>query len=195
MFSRWFRESKRLKILSGLKFGFDDLLKDISQWLIIGLLIGGVLGAFIPADFFEKMGPGLSRLMVLAVGLPMYICASATTPIAAVLIAKGMSPGVALILLTVGPATNISNIAVIQKYIGKKGVIINIVVIAVTSLAISFLVDYLYSYFSWALDFKLSQSHEHRTPLEHTYVAIFLTLLVRAFYLENIYPKFSKSES
>jgi uncharacterized membrane protein YraQ (UPF0718 family) len=114
----------RPSFMQGVKgmfqFAFGSLINDIALWLAIGIVAGALIDFLVPDNFFVNLGPTQSRLAIFAIGIPLYICATASTPIAVSLIMKGMSPGVALILLLVGPATNVSNIAVLQKYIGKK---------------------------------------------------------------------------
>lgn len=171
--------------ISALRYGFFTLLQDLSIWLTIGIIVGAMINYFVPESFFETLSGGQAKLLILAIGIPFYICASATTPIAASLILKGMSPGTALLLLLVGPATNISNILVMQKYIGKKGVAINVFSIIMTALLFSFATDWGYSFFDWNLDFKLAgHDHEH-TNLFITIVSILFTvLLFRGLFLE-----------
>jgi uncharacterized protein len=149
---------EKLKI--GLKYSFQDLIEDISFWLMIGLVSGALISFFVPEDFFMHLSGWQNRLMILVVGIPLYICASATTPIAAAMVLKGLSPGAALLLLLVGPATNISNIAVLQQYIGKKGIIINIFSIVVVALIFSYMTDYFYANYS-VVNFKLAIEHQH----------------------------------
>ena len=159
-----------------LRYAFVDLSNDLAVWLSIGLILGGLLTFFVPQDFFEGMNGWQGRLIVLGVGVPVYICASASTPIAASLVLKGMSPGTALIFLLVGPATNISNITVLQNYIGKRGVLINILAIALVSLGLSYGVDFLYSHFTWPLDFQIGHEHKSSSLISHlcTFFLIFL---------------------
>ena len=107
-------------------------------WLTIGMLLGALIQVVVPEDFFAGYGPHLGRLGILLVGIPFYICATASTPIAAALVLKGMSPGTALLLLLVGPATNISNILVLQQYLGKKAQALNLLTIALCSLGFSY---------------------------------------------------------
>ncbi|HPO44699.1 MAG TPA: SO_0444 family Cu/Zn efflux transporter [Spirochaetota bacterium] len=96
------------RFIGGMEYAFVDLLGDIALWLALGIGIGGVISFFIPASFIENyLGRGLSAMFImLLIGIPLYICASASTPIASALIAKGMAPGAALVFLLVGPATN-----------------------------------------------------------------------------------------
>ncbi len=122
-----------------------ELLGSIANSLIIGILIAGVISAFIPTGFFETyMGVDSnfwSMLLMLVIGIPLYVCASASTPIAASLILKGMSPGAALVFLLTGPATNAMSIAMVFKMVGKKATIIYLFTICAVSLALGFLLN------------------------------------------------------
>lgn len=189
------QKSFRERIISVVKFGYTDLLEDIAFWLLFGLVLGAAINYFVPMNFFEQVtGSGL-RFLILLIGIPLYICASATTPIAASLVLKGVSPGTALLLLLVGPATNVSNIVILQKYIGKKGVIINIVSIGLVALGLSYLIDYLYTAFSWPTDFKVSHMHEHATPLYLQIISVFFCVLhAKAFYMKEIKPRLFKEK-
>ncbi len=149
-------KKKESKIKSAINYGFGDLIDDISFWLVVGLLMGSFIDYFFSPNIFANFNGLSGKLLILLIGIPFYICASASTPIAASLVLKGMSPGTALIFLLVGPATNISNILVMQKYIGKLGVFINIAVISVVSFGGSYLVDFIYSYLSLTIDFKVA---------------------------------------
>ncbi len=119
-------ESKTIKSKSGIyrvfHYGFYEFLMDIAKWLVIGLLIAAVLAVLIPDDFFTHYldNEPLSMLAVLAASVPLYLCATASVPIAAVLMLKGLSPGAALVLLMAGPATNAATITVIRKVFGAK---------------------------------------------------------------------------
>ncbi len=122
-----------------------ELLGSIANALIIGFVIAGLIGAFIPDGFFEKyMGSHfISMIIMLIAGIPMYVCASASTPIAASLIMKGMSPGAALIFLLTGPATNAITISTVVKSLGKKTALIYLAAIASVSLALGHLLNVL----------------------------------------------------
>ena len=115
-----------------------ELLGSIANSLMIGLVIAGIIGAFIPDGFFERhMGSHfMSLLVMLIAGIPMYVCASASTPIAASLIMKGMSPGAALVFLLTGPATNAMTISTVVKSLGKTAALIYLGAIASVSLAL-----------------------------------------------------------
>jgi uncharacterized membrane protein YraQ (UPF0718 family) len=137
-----------LKIRYGIKYAFVELLGDIAKWLVIGIIIGGCISFFLPQGFFNYLGSGwLAMLVMLLVGIPLYICASASTPIAAALILKGMSPGVALVFLLAGPATNAAGILTVGKFLGKRSAVIYLAAIALCSLSLGLLLNYIYFYF------------------------------------------------
>jgi uncharacterized membrane protein YraQ (UPF0718 family)/copper chaperone CopZ len=104
------------------RYGFVELLQDISKWLIIGMLVAAFLAVLIPADFFTHSisNEYLAMLIMLAASVPLYICATGSIPIAAVLLLKGLSPGAALVLLMAGPATNFATMAVIGHTMGRR---------------------------------------------------------------------------
>lgn len=124
-------------------FVLYDMGDDLGPSLALGLAAAGIMGILIPDNFFERyMGsPWLSMLVMLAVGLPMYVCATASTPLAAVLVAKGLDPGAALVFLLVGPATNIATILVVSRMLGKTSAALYVGTIAVMSLVCGVIFD------------------------------------------------------
>ncbi len=114
----------RQRLRRAVHYGFVTLLDDLAFWLLVGILLTGVLSAALPDDFFSA-ALGLDRgllpmLLVIVAGVPLYLCASASTPVAAALVAKGLSPGAALVFLLVGPATNAATIAVVGRLLGAR---------------------------------------------------------------------------
>lgn len=110
------------KSLSGVRFGYREVWGDIVGWFFIGLLLAALITTLVPEDVMVSLlGGGLSSMLVmLVVGVPLYICATASTPVAAALIMKGVSPGAALVFLLVGPATNVTSLTVLTGLLGKK---------------------------------------------------------------------------
>jgi hypothetical protein len=129
-----------------------ELLGSIANPLLVGFLVAGLIAVFIPEGFFERyMGSDfLSMLLMLVIGIPMYVCASASTPIAASLIMKGMSPGAALVFLLTGPATNAIGITTIAKVVGKRSVGIYLTVICVASLTAGYVLNLFVGYFGFS---------------------------------------------
>ena len=118
-----------------LRYGFVEIADDILFALLVGIALGGVLFLVIPADLMSnEYARWLSYPVMILVGVPLYICASASTPIAAALVARGVSPGAALIFLMTGPATNTSTIAIIMSQFGARFAAVYVTsVIAVTA--------------------------------------------------------------
>ncbi len=167
------------KIFSGIKYAFNDLLDDMAPWLLIGIIASALIEYFLPPDIFSNLNGPLGRFFIILISIPMYICASASTPIAAAMVLKGMSPGSALLILLAGPSTNISNILVLQKFIGVRGVMLNIFTIILISFSFSYLVDFLYSYYSWPLSFKMGIPHlDEYNSFPYQFIGVITTLLI-----------------
>jgi uncharacterized membrane protein YraQ (UPF0718 family)/copper chaperone CopZ len=117
--------ARKGKLYRTFKYAFVDFLNDIAKWLVIGLLIAALIAVIVPDDFFTKTigNEYLSMLLVLLASVPLYVCATGSVPIAAVLLMKGLSPGAAIVFLMAGPATNAATITVIGKVLGKKSLI------------------------------------------------------------------------
>lgn len=135
------------KLVGGLKYAFGELWGDLAGWFAVGLLLAGFITAVIPDDVVTAyLGGGLSAmLLMLLVGIPLYICATASTPIAAALIMKGVSPGAALVFLLVGPATNVASLSVLVGMLGKRAVAIYLGAIAVVSVLAGLTLDWIYN--------------------------------------------------
>ncbi len=122
-----------------MHYGFVEIADDILFALLVGIALGGVLYLVIPADLMaNEYARWISYPVMIIVGVPLYICASASTPIAAALVAKGFSPGAALIFLMTGPATNTSTIAIIMSQFGARfaGVYVTSVILVTAALGI-----------------------------------------------------------
>lgn len=117
-------------------YAFGPLLDDVVGWLIAGFLLSGLILVVLPDHFFGGVLPSgwPTVLAMLVLGMPLYICASASTPIAAALIAKGLDPAAALVLLLVGPATNLATMGIVLEYLGKRVLAIYLTGIAACSL-------------------------------------------------------------
>lgn len=120
------RSENRVGVLAMLRYAFVDFMDDIAKWLVIGLALAALMAVVIPDDFFTVYltNPYLSMLMVLVASVPLYVCATGSVPIAAILLMKGLSPGAVLVFLMAGPATNMATITVIGKALGRKTLLI-----------------------------------------------------------------------
>ena len=142
-----------------LHYGFVEVADDILFALLVGVALGGLLYLAIPTDLMaNEYARWLAYPAVVLVGVPLYICASASTPIAAALVAKGFSPGAALVFLMTGPATNTGTIAIIVSQFGSRFATIYVsVVIGVTVLA-GIAIDILLLLAGWSLTVNLDAS-------------------------------------
>jgi uncharacterized membrane protein YraQ (UPF0718 family) len=150
------------KLRAGFGYAFKDLWNDIAAWFLFGLLLAGVITVLIPDDIFSRyLGSGLpAMLLMLAVGIPLYICATASTPIAAALILKGVSPGAALVFLLAGPATNLASLTVLIGALGKRATAIYLSSIAVCAVIFGLLVDQIYAYWGFSAQAIAGQASE-----------------------------------
>lgn len=133
----------RTKFLLMCRYGFVDMVANVSKWLLVGLVFGALISAFVPNDFFLGLReyPFLSMLLVLVLAMPMYTCATGSIPLALALVAKGMTPGAALVLLMAGPATSFASMFVIGKAFGKRTLATYLLGIASGALFFGWLID------------------------------------------------------
>lgn len=124
------------KVKEIFRYGFMELAEDIGKWLLIGVVIGGVLTVAIPEGLLTQhvSQPALHFIIILAVAIPLYVCATGSIPIAAALIGKGFTPGAALVFLIAGPATNTVTLSFVYSKLGRKAFIIYLIFIMLISL-------------------------------------------------------------
>lgn len=128
-------------------YGFKVLPSELAGWLTVGVLIGGVISALVPADFGQRYlhSPFLAYLVILLISIPIYVCATGSIPIAASLMAKGVLPGAALAFLIAGPATNTVTISFVYKRLGRKIAILYVISIAVVAVISGLIFDSLWT--------------------------------------------------
>lgn len=162
-----------------------ELLGSFANYLIIGFLIAAAIAAFVPESFFEIYlnNQFLSMIIMLAVGIPMYVCATASTPIAASLLLKGISPGAALVFLLAGPATNAITITTIIKSMGKRAAVIYLASIA----GVSILLGYGINYLTFQTSMEVMGKHQHEILPEWLKLtgSVILLLMLGNFYIRK----------
>jgi len=136
-------ESRHGRLYRIFSYGFGTLVQDIARPLIVGLLIAALISALVPKNYFaDVIQPGLGQIVVLMLaGIPVYVCATASIPLAYVLILAGASPGAAFAFLMTGPATNAATIATIWKVLGRRTTILYLLTMAAGALAGGLLLD------------------------------------------------------
>jgi uncharacterized membrane protein YraQ (UPF0718 family)/copper chaperone CopZ len=182
-------------------YAFVEFLDDIAVHFIIGIIISGLISFFIPEEFFIKysLGSGiLGMLVMVAIGLPMYICATASIPIAITLMLKGISPGAAFVFLTVGPLTNAASLAILAKIFTKKVMLIYVTSASIIAIIAGLSLDFIVNTFSLQKFVipTMASGHMHEGGWLHTVYLIsafiFALMLISSLYRRYIAPKFKK---
>jgi len=140
------KESVKSRLIKGIKYAYIELPAEISKWMLIGIFFAGIISYAVPESLIQNyLGGGFgSMLVMLLVGIPLYICATASTPLAASLVAKGMSPGTAFVFLLAGPATNVATITMVARFLGKRSAALYLGMISLCALGAGFLLDWFY---------------------------------------------------
>ncbi len=126
------------------RYGFVTLPRDIGGPMLVGLIVAAGISAMVPDDFFaETLGTGIGAMLVMMLlGVPVYVCATASVPIAAALIAKGVTPGAALVFLMTGPATNAASLVTIWRQLGRVPALTYLVTVGVSAIVFGLVLDY-----------------------------------------------------
>lgn len=144
----WEEQNWMVKAWGGIHYAFTKLLSEIIFWLAIGMLFATATKTFLPTDLLAEWGSGIIAMLVMVVaGIPMYICATASTPVAAGLMMAGVSPGVALVWLLTGPATNVSTLGVISKELGQRSMWLYLTAVSVTAIVCGLIVNVLVGFY------------------------------------------------
>jgi len=148
------------RIAKGVHYAATDLVRDTSVWLLVGLFFAALVKTYVPADFMTEWGNGvLAMLVMVVISVPMYICATASTPIAAGLLLAGVSPGAVLVFMLAGPATNIATLGVVAKELGKRALCGYLGGVLSMALLSGVLVNYLVKTFGFAVMPLVGEQH------------------------------------
>ncbi len=128
-----------------VKYGLVDMVASVGKWLVIGLVVAALITVFIPDSLFTGLSdyPLLAMLAVVAVAVPMYVCATGSIPIALSLMAKGLSPGIAFVMLMAGPAANFASIMILGRTLGRRATAVYVGSVVVTAIAFGLAIDML----------------------------------------------------
>jgi len=146
------------RIRSGLGYGFGDMLDGTAPWILVGIALAALLEPLLGAGQLTSLPAGLEVPLFALAGMPLYVCASGSTPLVAVLIAKGASPGAAIAFLLTGPATNITTYGVLSRLHGRRTALLFAAGVAVCTIALGYAVDALLPHASATMPPIL---HEH----------------------------------
>ena len=168
------------RLYRALRYGFFELPKDIAKPLFKGLFIAALISVIVPNDFFGSyIGSITGLFLALGIGVPIYVCATASVPIAISLIGIGFSPGAAFVFLMSGPATNAASISTLWNVIGKKSTIIYIIAISVSSIFFGFILDFTYGGYikEYVSSLDINTEHNHSIGMIDNIYGIALLLL------------------
>jgi len=195
------RYNGKNKVVQVLHYAFVEMIGNIGKWLVFGILIAGLIAIVIPDSIFTSYlnNPLLNMLIVIAIAVPTYTCATGSIPLAAVLMMKGLTPGAAFVFLMAGPATSIASITVIGKMLGRKALIIYLASIIVGSVACGLLIDYALpaQWFSMSMmnHDLLHHYHEGFSWFKTICSAALILLLINAFVQNYLYSVKLKKQS
>lgn len=149
------------KMKQAVSFSCNKLLSDTMVWLVVGLFFAALVQTYVPESFLTQWGSGIfAMLAVILISIPMYICATASTPIAAGLLLSGVSPGAVLVFMLAGPATNIATLGVVANELGKRAVAAYLIGVIGVALIFGFVTDYLVIEFGFVVSPLLGEEHE-----------------------------------
>ncbi len=182
-------------------YPFIEFLDDITPQFVVGLFIAGLITYFVPDNFFSGsfISNGIIGMIVtMLIGVPMYVCATASIPIALSMMMKGFSPGVAFVFLAAGPATNAASIAVLTKVLGKKVTAIFVFTISVSSIAFGLLLDLIFNMTGIDPHAQMSHLHVHDMStvswFDGLVASVFFILVLLSIYRLYIKPRFKPKE-
>ncbi len=177
------------KLRAALDYGLVTLPGDIARALLVGVVIAGLLGALIPADFLARyLGTGpLSIALMMAVGIPIYVCATASVPLAAGFIFLGATPGAALAFLIAGPATNAATLTTVSRVLGRRTMVIYLLTVAASAFGGGLLLDRLLPLAAAAVPALATGGHVHETVpvIDHLWAVVLVTVMTRSWWLSR----------
>lgn len=170
-----------------LDYAFIEMMQDVGKWLVIGLLIAALITVAVPNEWLAALHDYklLNMLLVLAIAIPMYVCATGSIPIAVSLMAKGLTPGAALVLLMAGPAVNSASMLVISKVFGRRTLWLYLLSIVIGAILFGLGIDYLLPNDWFAVQSAIAGTDAHcahcLTVMDWVWIALLVILLVNAF--------------
>jgi uncharacterized membrane protein YraQ (UPF0718 family) len=183
------------KIKTALVFGYGQLLRDFMLWFLVGILFAALVTTLVPVGFLTQYAQGiLAMLVVVVISIPMYVCATASTPLAVGLLLSGITPGAALVFMLTGPATNIATLMVIKSELGKRELGLYLLAIISSALVSGLLLDFLFEKFDWEMQL-LHGEHSDMLGIFYQACALVLAGLIVYQLQKMLLPKLFKTSS
>lgn len=176
-------------IKGAFQYGFGELPQDLARPFTLGLVAAGGLAALLPPNFFQDyLGQGLASMsLMLVVGAPLYICATAAVPLAAAFLAKGLSPGAVLVFLMAAPATNLATMALVWKIMGPRTLFCYLAAVALIALAAGYVTDFFFS--GLTVEGLAEVSQEIYSLFSQLSAIVLAGLLARGLWRSFFFPK------
>ncbi|MBL8752531.1 MAG: permease [Planctomycetes bacterium] len=131
------------RLVAAVRFGFGPAVDNTATWILTGLLLSALLMPYVDREWIAALPAGLDVPVAALIGLPLYICATGSTPLAAMLLAQGLSPGAVLALMLTGPATNVTTFGVLAKLHGGKVATVFAVAMGLGAIGLGYLANWL----------------------------------------------------
>ncbi|RQD57687.1 MAG: permease [Desulfonatronovibrio sp. MSAO_Bac4] len=139
------------RVIDSMRYVFGELLHDIGRWILIGLVVAGFLMAYVTPEHLAVYSSGIWPMLLMAVvGIPIYLCATAATPIGAGLLTAGVSPGAVLIFLLAGPITSMATLEVLRREMGNTALLCYLAGIVLTAIGMGLIIDQVVTF--WSID-------------------------------------------
>lgn len=131
------------RLLRAVSYGFVDMVGSVGGWLVVGLVVAALITVTVPDSFFTALSDNrlLAMLAVVVVAVPMYVCATGSIPIAMSLMMKGLSPGIAFVMLMAGPAANFASVMILSRTNGRRATAIYIASVVITAIGFGLVID------------------------------------------------------
>jgi len=169
-----------------VQYGFGKLLSDFMGWLLIGLFFAALIQTYVPPSLLSQYGDGIvAMLLIVLISIPMYICATASTPIAAGLMMSGISPGAALVFMLTGPATNIATLMVVKNELGSRSLVAYLTGVIISALIMGFSFDWLLAYLEISIEVTQGH-HSDMTSMVYSAAAVVLASLITWQYIKKL---------
>jgi uncharacterized membrane protein YraQ (UPF0718 family) len=174
------------------KFGYGQLLRDFMLWFLVGIFFAAIVTTLVPAGFLTQYAQGIwAMLVVVVISIPMYVCATASTPIAVGLLLSGITPGAALVFMLTGPATNIATLMVIKNELGKRELGLYLLAIISSAVISGLLLDVLFKQFDWQMQLSHGE-HSDMVGILYQGCALVLAGLIVYQLQKMLFSKFFK---
>jgi uncharacterized membrane protein YraQ (UPF0718 family) len=174
------------RLSTALRFGYGPAVDNTATWILTGLLLSALIVPYVDREWLATLPAGIDVPIAALIGLPLYVCATGSTPLAAILLAKGLSPGATLALLLTGPATNLTTFGVLGRLHGRRVSIAFAAAMWLGAVAFGYAVNWLLPVdFASPAAATVGGEHEHGalSPVETVFLcllgAMFLVSLLR----------------